>query len=66
MTGHLAITDMLGRCYWRTDSPRDAYEIAVELGRDIATLVVTDERTGRRQYVKDGSIAFERLARLGE
>ena len=54
MNGRYSVTDLMGRCYWRTNDQRDAYETALELGRGIATLIIVDDKSGRREYVRNG------------
>lgn len=65
MTGRYSVTDLLGRCYWRTDDMRDAYDTAVSYTapRDwkpegiVSLILVRDELSGRTVYVKNGRVS---------
>lgn len=57
MTGRYSVTDLLGRCYWRTDDMADAYQEAKQLGGSIDLIVVRDELSGRTVYVKSGRVS---------
>ncbi len=57
MSGRYSLTDLLGRCYWRTDDLRDAYATARDIGRAVDLLVVRDDETGRTVYVKNGRVS---------
>lgn len=65
MTGRYSVSDLMGRCYWKTDDMRDAFETAVSytMPRDwqpdgiVNLIMVRDDVTGNVAYVQLGRVA---------
>lgn len=59
MYGRFSVSDLFGRCYWRTNDLRDCFETAQYIyqtfGRDL--LVCRDDTTQRTVYLWNGTVS---------